>query len=246
MSSSYQYLYGGFSSLLNNGMLFKTLYDIDSKLLDSAKKSLQKFHDIKNVINQPVNDPFYDIWQIKDEFKGTVWEHILSTLPFKVGEARIIKLDSGKCYLQHADIDDRYHLNIAGDNSFLVDVDTNKIFPLENDCCWYEMDAGKIHSAINLGTDPRYQLVVRKLLSKTQLDSCEKVQIYPICNKPRYQFDNFISPWLNRAAKRNIINYFKVFEDHAEFFIDTKYLSELEEFDKDLFSVKVIPSADKD
>lgn len=227
-------------------MLYKTHYEVHSALIDSAKKSLQKFQDIKNVINYPVNDPFYDTWQIKDEFKGSVWEDILSTLPFKAGEARIIKLDSGKCYLQHADIDDRYHLNIAGNDSFLVDVDTNKIFPLENDGFWYEMDAGKIHSAINLGTEPRYQLVVRKLLSKTHFDNFKKVKVYPVCDKPRYQFDNFVSPWLNKAAKRKIINNFKVFEDHAEFCIDVKYLLELEEFNKDMFSVKFISNADND
>jgi hypothetical protein len=218
-------------------MIVKTIYHVDHDAIGVAQNMLDKFNDIKNVINQPSNNFFYDMWQIKEEFKNTIWDEILSSLPFAIGEARIIKLDPGRCYVQHADIDDRYHLNIKGDNSYLVDVESKEIFPMENNGFWYEMDAGKIHSAVNLGVETRYQLVVRKLLNPSVFDNWKKISIYPICDKPRFQFDNQISSWLNRANKSRIISNFAVFDDHVEFYIEMCSAGELEVFDRDKFSI---------
>ena len=124
------------------------------------------FNDEKIYLNAPTGDFFYDPWKIKDEYKNTYWDDVLQTLDFEIGEARIIKLSVGECYLQHADIDDRYHLNITGDNSILINLENYEIFKIFKDGIWYEMDAGIIHSAVNFGQEDRYQLVVRKLLKK--------------------------------------------------------------------------------
>lgn len=219
-------------------MLHKTNFSVPLDLLNESSKLLYDFTDFKTALNQPTGDFFYDAWEIKDQVKGTVFEKVLSILPKPIGEARIIKLDSGSCYLQHADIDDRYHLNLSGKNSYLIDTDNQQLHELCNDGYWYEMDAGRLHTAVNIGYDTRYQIVVRKLLTRCNLTDYKDVTIEPDCEKPRFQFDNFISPWLNYANKKMIIESFEVFETGVKFRLDSNALDELEQFDKDLFLIR--------
>ncbi len=90
-------------------MLTKLNYTVSADLLQEAANSLPS-EDFKSSINSPTGSFFYDPWVIKPEFENTVWNKILSTLPFEVGEARIIVLSYGDCYQSHGDIDDRYHV----------------------------------------------------------------------------------------------------------------------------------------
>ena len=168
---------------------------------------------LRVTISQPTGNFFYDPWVVKEEFVGTVWEQLLSVLPAaNVGEARVITLAPGSCYQIHADIDDRYHLNIAGDNGYLVDIEHNDLHQTVQDGQWYLMDAGRLHSAANFGRDFRLQLVVRKLLIRNVLSN--SVPINLISNNSmtddhnRFLFDNTISPWLNKANKLGYINDF--------------------------------------
>lgn len=220
-------------------MLEKTPYTVSKKNIEKFNYFLAEFTNFKTPINEPTGSFFYDVWKIKSEFKDTVFETILNSLPSNIGEARVVKLDSGNCYLQHADIDDRFHLNISGNNCYLIDLENKKLHELVKDGFWYEMNAGRLHSAINIGHEPRYQLVVRKLLEKNKLETYRKIKILPVCDKPRFIFDNYISPWLNRAAKRSIIQQFKAHDDHVTFMLDTKYLSELDRFDRNLFKISI-------
>jgi hypothetical protein len=162
-------------------------------------------------LNEPTGDFFYDPWIIKEEYKNTVWEQILNSLDTPVGEARIIKLDSGKSYYAHADIDDRWHLNLSGEYSYLIDLDNNKMFELVNDNIWYCMNAGLLHSASNFGSVTRNQLVVRKLLEHSTDPNMISITIKPAVDKfdIRYQFDKMISPWLNQQNKKKNIDNFK-------------------------------------
>jgi hypothetical protein len=234
------HIYGAYAwPHVNNDMLQKTPYKISQKIIEESYQFLAEFTDFKTPINEPTGDFFYDIWKIKTKFKGTVFETLLSALPSNIGEARIVKLDSGNCYLQHSDIDDRYHLNISGNNCYLLDLESKQLHELVKDGCWYEMDAGRLHSAINIGYDPRYQLVVRKLLDKNSLENYRKIKIMPICDKPRFRFDNHVSPWLNKAAKRHIIQKFKARPDHVTFQIDAEYLKELDRFDRNSFKISI-------
>ena len=192
-------------------MLRKTDYQVSPKLL--ADTAIYHWTDEnKNRLNTPTGSFFYDPWVIADEYKDTVWESILSTLPGPVGEARIMVLKPGTCYHLHADIDDRYHLNIAGANSYLIDFDTQTMHKLVKDGMWYDMDAGRLHSAANFDKKHRIQLVVRKLMHKVILPIRIRVSSDGMgFDDSRNMFDSILSPWLNNANKRNLVGDFKTF-----------------------------------
>jgi hypothetical protein len=191
-------------------MLTPTNYTVDPKLYQEACHVLPN-RDMKTTINEPTGDFFYDPWVIKDEYKGTVWETLYNSLPVSKGEARIIILDPGQCYQIHADIDDRYHLNILGDNSYLIDLVRDIMHPLAQDGIWYDMDASFLHTATNFGRRARVQLVVRKLLKNNKLKYPIEVSLATSMDNPnhaRFLFDNTMSPWLNDANKAGFINNF--------------------------------------
>jgi hypothetical protein len=192
-------------------MLTPTNYTVDLKLFQEACNQLPK-QGMKTTINRPTGDFFYDPWIIKDEYKDTVWETLYNSLPVIKGEARIIILDPGQCYQIHADIDDRYHLNILGDNSYLIDLVRDIMHPLAQDGIWYDMDASFLHTATNFGRRARVQLVVRKLLKKNQLQNPVEVSLATTMDNPnhaRFLFDNTMSPWFNEANKAGLINIFE-------------------------------------
>jgi hypothetical protein len=102
-------------------MLHKIPFTVPTDLIDIVVSKIDGTDTI--TINQPTGDFFYDDWELKSEYKDTAIEHIYSSLPKRKGEARIISLSGGEAYSSHADIDDRYHLNLSGDRSFLIDLD---------------------------------------------------------------------------------------------------------------------------
>jgi hypothetical protein len=191
-------------------MLTQTNYTVDLKLFQEACYSLPSAG-MKTTINQPTGDFFYDPWIIKDEYKGTVWETLYDSLLVAKGEARIIILDPNQCYQIHADIDDRYHLNILGEQCYLIDLVTTQLHKLAQDGIWYDMDAGVLHTATNFGRRARVQLVVRHLLKQNKLtDPVDITLSTTISNTDdaRFIFDNTISTWLNNANKAGFINSF--------------------------------------
>jgi len=191
-------------------MLSKTNYTVDPSLFQEACHSLPS-QDMKTTINQPTGNFFYDHWVIKDEYKGTVWETLYNSLPISKGEARIIILDPARCYQRHADIDDRYHLNLLGEECYLIDLVREQMFPLEQDGIWYNMNAGFLHTATNFGRRARIQLVVRHLLKPNKLIDPVAVTLSTnIANTDdaRFLFDNHLSPWFNEANKLGFINTF--------------------------------------
>ena len=191
-------------------MLISTNYTVDPKLFQEACQSLP-ISGMKTTINQPTGNFFYDPWVITDEYKETVWETLYNSLPVIKGEARIIILDPGHCYQVHADIDDRYHLNILGDNSYLIDLVRDTMHPLSQDGIWYDMDASFLHTATNFGRKARVQLVIRKLLKRNKLSNPVEVSLATSMentNHARFLFDNTMSPWFNEANKLGFINNF--------------------------------------
>ena len=191
-------------------MITPTNYTVDPKLFQEACQYLPK-NVMKTTINEPTGDFFYDPWILKEEYKGTVWKTLYDSLPAPKGEARIIILDPGQCYQIHADIDDRYHLNILGDNSYLIDLVRETMHPLSQDGIWYDMDASFLHTATNFGRKARVQLVVRKLLKQNKLSNPVKVSLTTSMNNvghARFLFDNTMSPWFNEANKLGFINNF--------------------------------------
>jgi hypothetical protein len=157
------------------------------------------------VLNEPTGDFFYDSWKIKDLYKGTLWEQVLDTLPYTIGQARIIKMEPGESYMAHADIDNRWHLNLTGEQAYLIDLDNRVMHECVRDSHWSYMDAGRIHAATNYGSIPRLQLVVRELLFKSR----QPVDLVSISMEPayeqydfRYKFDKIFSPFLNCANQK--------------------------------------------
>lgn len=212
-------------------MLTKTDFSVPKEYITSAVNQIPNI-DFRLSINEPTGSFFYDPWIIKEEFKGTIWQDILNSLPGPIGEARLISLSPGRCYQAHADIDDRWHLNFTGTRTFLVDIDSQEMYPLIPDSCWYVINAGKLHSAINFGRTDRVQLVVRMLLKDAMLHDSVPVKIVAenlTEDHARYVFDSTISPWLNFANKRGIMNNFNYSRTHVSFNLERQAVKELEQ-----------------
>jgi len=212
-------------------MLIKTHYTVTPNMLQTAVNNLPS-PDFRFAINKPTGNFFYDPWVLKDELKNTIWKDIYETLPLVVGEARIINLLPGTCYHSHADIDDRYHLTLSSEKAYLVDLEHGHMHRLQTDGIWYEMDTGKLHSAVNFGRTVRTQLVVRKLLKAGFISNPISVKISTAGftkDHGRFVFDDILSPWLNWANKTNSLTNF-TFEhgEEATFKMDRSLLSDLQ------------------
>ena len=218
-------------------MINSTAFTVPIDLIKQAQQ--WQFLDRKMVINEPTGNFFYDPWVIKEKYKGSVWDRLISVLPPNTGEARIIVLEPGETYMSHADIDDRWHLTIEGTQSYLIDLSNKKMFELTTDGIWYDMDAGRLHVASNFGQIPRIQLVVRKLLIHGRSANTTKVKIEPAYDQHdyRYTFDNIISPWLNRLNKYGALNSFNFQDLAVEFNIADSVLPMIKEISKENFKI---------
>lgn len=209
-------------------MISKTNIIVPQELFDAAVASVP-YTEGKFVLNEPNGRFFYDSWTIKQEFVGTPWEELLSMLPVH-GEARLIYLKSATCYTTHSDIDDRYHLNLKGAYSYLIDLDTQDMFPVTQDRVWYDMNAGPRHTACNFGYDDRVQLVVRQLLRDSKLHDPLSIRLSSnTCDfeMARFIFDDTISPWLNTINKRHLINDFRLKGPDVLFNLESRFLPSL-------------------
>lgn len=212
-------------------MLTRTEYKINipfSKIEEELYKLPRD--DFRFTLNCPLGNFLYDPWVIKDSYRNSVWDQLLSTLPANIGEARVIILDNGQCYQSHGDIDNRYHLNLTGTLSYAINLETNMIFEMINDGYWYNFDAGLRHSAANFGRDFRTQLVVRKLLLKNTLKNPVKLRIastLPL-DDTRFIGENSITPWLNRADKQGTITDLSITDAGViEFLIEKEQVQNL-------------------
>lgn len=209
-------------------MIVKTQYVVPKTLLQEATKNIPS-DEFKFCLNSPTGNFFYDPWELKKEFYGTVWEELYNSLPTVKGEARLIKLNGGESYISHADIDDRWHLNLSGIKCFLINLDGLKMYPLMQDGIWYEMDAGNKHTASNFGNTIRYQLVVRNLLKQNKLVDPIKLTIKfkngVDLNTARFLFDDTVSPWLNLANKQGCISDFSYNSNIVSFNISKEFFN---------------------
>lgn len=220
-------------------MITKLQYKVDNSLFEKIPELVPKF-DSRIALTTPTGDFFYDPWKISEEFSGTIWEDVLKSLPLRIGEARLVKLYPGTAYYSHADIDDRYHLNIFGEKSFLVDLDQNILHPVHNDSFWYEMDAGVRHSAVNFGNKTRIQLVVRKLLEKSNLYHPVRIKIFLVNFRTdfRFIFDDIFSPYINRLIKKGKADNFSLFNNEVFIDIEKEYVEDIKSISPEHFQVK--------
>lgn len=198
--------------------------------------------DFRLSLNEQTGRYLYDPWIIKEDYKGTIWEEILKTLPGPIGEARIVVLKPGSGYQSHSDIDDRYHLNLLGDRySYLIDIDKQQLYQVTRDRFWYNMNAGPRHSAVNLGSTDRVQLVVRKLLNDVTLEKSVRIVIQSkgVNDSSRFLFDDIISPWLNSAIKKSIVSNFEFEGNLVKFDISEEFVHEFTNLDLSSFMVEI-------
>ena len=211
-------------------MITKQIWVCPEGLIDQALKEHPITESI--VLNEPTGDFFYDKWMIKEFYKGTIWQQVLDTMPMSIGQARIIKMAPGESYMAHADIDNRWHLNLTGEQAYLIDLDEKVMYECVRDNRWAYMDASRIHAATNYGSIPRLQLVVREPLRRSR----QPVDLVSISMEPayeqqdfRYKFDNRFSSFLNRANQKHKLADFA----HTTFSLSFKLERELlEEFEK--------------
>lgn len=222
-------------------MIATTHYTTSIELLQEAMNQIPNFeHRID--LNQPTGNFFYDKWSILPEFKNTVWEQVLQSLPIDIGQARLMKLDPAKAYYCHSDMDDRYHLNLSGTKSYLIDLENDKMYSTVLDGKWYSMNTSIKHSAVNFGGTVRVQLVIRQLLTHGLLSNSVRVEIglEKQLHNFRYIFDDVYSPWLNKKNKQGMIDDFKIIsEDRVSFLTDKTQVAELEEMRPIGFEIKV-------
>lgn len=221
-------------------MITQLQYRVPKGLFHRLSSEMPDF-DHRINLNTPTGDFFYDKWKISDQFKNTVWEKVLEYLPLEIGEARLMKLEPGSAYYSHADIDDRYHLNITGEKSYLVDLDNNVLHPVNNNGYWYEMDAGRRHSAVNFGNKTRIQLVVRKLLQKNILKDpvAVKISLENPKHDYRYMFDDIYSPKINQLIKDKLVDSFSIKKEQVYFNIEKSLLDDLNSITPEGFKVTV-------
>lgn len=216
-------------------MIYPTTHNVSTKLVTECANDID-LSKCPIILNEPTGNFFTDPWVIKEEYKKTKWEQLLDSLPKPLGQARLLVLKPAACYHNHSDIDDRYHLNLAGEMSYLVDIHNSKMYNLQQDGVWYYMDASKIHSAVNFGRYDRIQLVVRALLPNNILKEPIKIKIVSknlSADDARYIFDNSISPWLNRSYKNKKISDFSFNNNETSFTCEVTHISTLE---------KIVPS----
>lgn len=220
-------------------MIIKTTHSIPKELLDETIQTLPDV-DKRITLNEPSGRFFYDPWVIQPKLKGTVWEKILDSLPYDKGEARLINLEPGTTYMCHADLDDRWHMSLTGNRSYLIDLSDNVMHKLDIDGYWHDMNAGKLHVAANFGEIPRVQLVVRKLLKQPAItDEFINVYILPDGDRfdSRYQFDQTISPWLNEHIKLGHISDLEVINHIVRFRIFDGFMIKLGQIVKPHFKL---------
>ena len=208
-------------------MLEKLDTKTDSKKLYELLKHLPEG---KNVLNKPTGNFFYDPWEIVPEYKDTVLDELLQQLPDH-GEARLIVMKPGESYSAHADIDDRYHVTLDAEHSYLHDIENEVMFPNQADDCVYLMNTGLLHSASNYGYNNRYQLVIRKRLKNNSMMKDPRQVLMTVKNpvyNMRYLFDSSFSRMLNRFVKEGKVNNFaRINETTVKYLCENDSINEI-------------------
>jgi len=136
--------------------------DVDSLVKQVSELNFGKSLSINYTTGKLLNGPYLT----KPEFLNTPLGNILQSIE-NVGEARLLKLESGESYTAHSDPDDRIHVPIITNlYSYIMDLDNNKMYHLPADGSVWYMDTSVTHVAANFGGRTRIHLNIRVLLPK--------------------------------------------------------------------------------
>ena len=187
---------------------------------------------LKLDINQSTGEFFYNAWQLKPEYEHTEVARVLNQLG-PVGQAKIVSIPPGQCYLAHSDVEDRYHVTLQSDQCLVMDLSNHEQYPCVVDNRVYHMDTARLHTVVNAGYLPRIQLVVRQLLTRPKLINPVRVHI-EATEAPynlRQLWDQSILVWCNLANKKGVMNNFDPRDQEAElhFDLESTHLDSLRE-----------------
>lgn len=147
-------------------MIKRTLHTVDLQPIIEQVNSLSSFERSLQ-LNETNGNLLSGDYTIKKEFLNTPLGDALELLGDDIGEARLLRLGHEDVYTAHTDPDDRYHLVIkTTPYSYLLDLESDKMFKLPTDGYFYLMDTSIMHSAINLGGGERIHLNVRVRMPK--------------------------------------------------------------------------------
>jgi hypothetical protein len=123
-----------------------------------------------------VEDPLYDAvgWLPDDavegdysvvnaEFRDSAVEELLRALPFRFGRSRLMRMRPKACLSIHADPSRRYHYAITTNPScYILDIakGAGRFHHIPADGRLYQMDAHRMHTAMNAGREERVHLVI--------------------------------------------------------------------------------------
>ena len=158
----------------------------------------------------PSGEFFNDPWTILEQYKGTPLGEVLASLE-NIGQARLLKLESGESYTAHTDPDDRIHLPIiTNEYSFLVDISNNHLYHLPADGSLWYMDTSCTHVAANWGPRPRIHLNIRVLLPRINNDY-PKLRVKVIDGDFDWKQDSYIEimGFINQQVKAGNVTGFK-------------------------------------
>ena len=114
---------------------------------------------LDGVGGEPDEEMEYSV--INKEFRGSYFEEVLESLPFRYGRTRLMSIPPQKCYPIHADATIRYHLAVdTHPFAYIMFPSKKAIYNIPNDGYLYRMDARYLHTAVNCGPVLRTHLVL--------------------------------------------------------------------------------------
>jgi uncharacterized cupin superfamily protein len=157
-------------------------------------------------------DAYYDEWLLDDRYRGTELGRLWDTLD-RPGQARVIMQPPGRAYMAHADVDDRYHINLTGSESYLIDLDQGRLHPCRADGRVYRFQASMAHTAANFGNEHRAQLVIKQRLAHNTLTdpvpTMVRLRNRRDYHQGRYGYDLRMLAFIGSGSRLGVITAFQ-------------------------------------
>lgn len=186
---------------------FDPMHIIQDLQLDTSRAaewltSPRGFNTVPIAIHTHTDDFYYGERHLLPQYKNTELERLWNTLD-RPGECQLMVMDSGRCYRSHCDIDNRWQFALSTDESYLIDIENQHLWPTQMDGYLYYLNTTYVHSAANFSFSPRFQLIFRQRLQRNELHDPITVWMHHPSqdtthkNHSRYCWDKRVQSWLN-------------------------------------------------